>query len=128
MRYLSLIILIVPVMVFAQWSAPIQVTNSQGDDCNVTCWYYTYWYGDYFRLAWDGTESNNADIYTCDFDLSTGMAGEVVQITDQPGQDVHPDFVYDTNPVGIVYQSNSDSLYSIWFAGETSGSYMEPEH
>jgi len=124
MKYL--LIILIPVLAFAQWSAPIQVTNSTGDDHHVTGQMYLYWPDYIFRLAWVSSDGHDSHIYACDFQLFNGVVNNLVQITSQAGRHDNPDFICESFPEGLVFQSDESGLMSLWFSEKTESGYSNP--
>lgn len=95
------------------WSEPIPVTSGLGDDHHVTCLYGDWSWPEVFKLAWERTENGNTDIYVSEFDLLSGVLAEEIRVTNQSGQDVHPQFIYATDPPGVVFQSDQSGQQAI---------------
>jgi len=123
MKYL--LVILIPALAFAQWSAPIQVTNSPGDEANVNVG--PYGYESTYLIAWDQTASGNTDIYACTIDLETGELGDVMDVTDRPSLDQHPSIVTDLWGVsGLFFESDAGGLNAIYYSEYDGHSFSEP--
>ncbi|MBU0518518.1 T9SS type A sorting domain-containing protein [bacterium] len=110
------------------WSAPVQVTSSAGDDHNLA-----FIYADPFasyRMAWDCLEAGDTDLYACEFEPWNGAFTPPVLVAGTAANERNPVFSelfdYPEWQIGLFFECDHSGYYGIYFTEETESGYSAP--